>query len=501
MLGAVAALAIGAAPASAAFTPGAAGLGDPFFPRAGNGGYDVAHYDIDLNYIPANEPPRRDHDDQGHRHPGPERLRPRLPRASDHRAHRRRRPRPLRASRSGARGHAAGRHPQRRGVHGEGGLPRHTAVDHRPGWLDGGLGAHQRRRVRRRRAAGLAHLVPVQRPPDGQGDLRDLDHRPAGDAGDLERRAARTHAEQAQARAPPPRHASTQGGRHGDVGLRLVAADGDLPRDRDRRRLHDRPQARRRARITRRRRPDGGAPGPREPDARPDRPASSPSSTGSSARTRSTRPARSSTTRRRSATRWRPRRARSSTGRPTRSPSPTRSLTSGSATRSASSAGRTCGSTRGSRPGPSGAGARSRAAVRPPSSSPASSCQPASRTDLWDPPANAIPDASELFATSVYTRGAMALEALRQRVGDATFYDILRTWAAEHAYLNANTAEFIALAEAEVGPAARRPLHQVPVQAGQAVGAPRSASGTSRQLISRAGSQDHGGDGAARGGL
>ena len=54
MLGAVAALAIGAAPASAAFTPGAAGVGDPFFPRAGNGGYDVSHYDIDLNYIPAN---------------------------------------------------------------------------------------------------------------------------------------------------------------------------------------------------------------------------------------------------------------------------------------------------------------------------------------------------------------------------------------------------------------------------------------------------------------
>ena len=45
----------------------------------------------------------------------------------------------------------------------------------------------------------------------------------------------------------------------------------------------------------------------------------------------------------------------------------------------------------------------------------------------------------------------MALEALRQRVGDATFYDILRTWAAEHAYLNANTAEFIDLAEQKSG--------------------------------------------------
>ena len=48
-----------------------------------------------------------------------------------------------------------------------------------------------------------------------------------------------------------------------------------------------------------------------------------------------------------------------------RSRSPTRSPTSGSATRSASSAGRTSGSTRASRPGRSGAGTRSSAAGRP----------------------------------------------------------------------------------------------------------------------------------------
>ena len=35
-----------AAPAGAAdgFTPGSPGLGDPFFPLAGNGGYDVTNY-------------------------------------------------------------------------------------------------------------------------------------------------------------------------------------------------------------------------------------------------------------------------------------------------------------------------------------------------------------------------------------------------------------------------------------------------------------------------
>ncbi len=33
--------------------PGAPGVGDPYFPLDGNGGYDVAHYDLDLRYDPA----------------------------------------------------------------------------------------------------------------------------------------------------------------------------------------------------------------------------------------------------------------------------------------------------------------------------------------------------------------------------------------------------------------------------------------------------------------
>ena len=39
--------------APGAFRPGAAGVGDPYFPKAGNGGYDVAHYNIALSYAPA----------------------------------------------------------------------------------------------------------------------------------------------------------------------------------------------------------------------------------------------------------------------------------------------------------------------------------------------------------------------------------------------------------------------------------------------------------------
>ena len=34
------------------FGPGAPGIGDPYFPLDGNGGYDVRHYDLDLTYDP-----------------------------------------------------------------------------------------------------------------------------------------------------------------------------------------------------------------------------------------------------------------------------------------------------------------------------------------------------------------------------------------------------------------------------------------------------------------
>ncbi|MDF2443448.1 MAG: hypothetical protein JWR01_1651, partial [Subtercola sp.] len=40
-------------PAPVDFEPGSAGIGDPYFPLDGNGGYDVSHYDLDLAYDPA----------------------------------------------------------------------------------------------------------------------------------------------------------------------------------------------------------------------------------------------------------------------------------------------------------------------------------------------------------------------------------------------------------------------------------------------------------------
>jgi hypothetical protein len=49
---ALALMAVGAA-AGAGFTPGSPGLGDLFFPFAGNGGYDVSNYSLTLGYTPA----------------------------------------------------------------------------------------------------------------------------------------------------------------------------------------------------------------------------------------------------------------------------------------------------------------------------------------------------------------------------------------------------------------------------------------------------------------
>ncbi|WP_436523870.1 M1 family metallopeptidase [Actinoplanes sp. HUAS TT8] len=40
-------------PSGADFRPGADGIGDPYFPKYGNGGYDVAGYDLDLRYDPS----------------------------------------------------------------------------------------------------------------------------------------------------------------------------------------------------------------------------------------------------------------------------------------------------------------------------------------------------------------------------------------------------------------------------------------------------------------
>jgi aminopeptidase N len=59
----------------------------------------------------------------------------------------------------------------------------------------------------------------------------------------------------------------------------------------------------------------------------------------------------------------------------------------------------------------------------------------------------ADPQRDTMFARAVYRRGAMTLQALREKIGDEKFFRILRTWVAEHRHGNATTAQFTALAE------------------------------------------------------
>ena len=52
-----------------------------------------------------------------------------------------------------------------------------------------------------------------------------------------------------------------------------------------------------------------------------------------------------------------------------------------------------------------------------------------------------------LFDNAIYVRGAMTVQALRNTVGDDTFWAVVRGWAATKSGGNATTDEFIAFAE------------------------------------------------------
>jgi aminopeptidase N len=76
---------------------------------------------------------------------------------------------------------------------------------------------------------------------------------------------------------------------------------------------------------------------------------------------------------------------------------------------------------------------------------------PASKKSFWNPPPGDPGGAKYLFAGSIYVRGSMTLEALREEVGTQTFFRILSDWVRKHAYGNAGTKQFIKLAEADSG--------------------------------------------------
>jgi len=64
----------------------------------------------------------------------------------------------------------------------------------------------------------------------------------------------------------------------------------------------------------------------------------------------------------------------------------------------------------------------------------------------WENP-TADPGRAGLFGRAVYKRGALAVHALRLEVGDSDFFRILKTWTAEKRNGNGSTADFITVAE------------------------------------------------------
>ncbi|MFD9353732.1 M1 family metallopeptidase [Streptomyces sp. NPDC060031] len=70
----------------------------------------------------------------------------------------------------------------------------------------------------------------------------------------------------------------------------------------------------------------------------------------------------------------------------------------------------------------------------------------------WDafPPA-APPGPDHISDPPVYYRGAMVLQRIRQEVGDEKFFALVRGWAADHRYGNVSTADFTAYAQEKTG--------------------------------------------------
>jgi aminopeptidase N len=72
---------------------------------------------------------------------------------------------------------------------------------------------------------------------------------------------------------------------------------------------------------------------------------------------------------------------------------------------------------------------------------------PASDKEFWNPPSAHPGTPKHLFGPSTYIRGAMALQALRQKIGTKPMLRVLRDWAQAHRYGSGDIREFIALSE------------------------------------------------------
>jgi aminopeptidase N len=72
---------------------------------------------------------------------------------------------------------------------------------------------------------------------------------------------------------------------------------------------------------------------------------------------------------------------------------------------------------------------------------------PAADGRFWNPPPARLGRPKDLFDPTVYIRGAMALQALRQKIGTKPLLHLLHRWTTEHRHGNATIGQFTDLAE------------------------------------------------------
>jgi aminopeptidase N len=93
--------------------------------------------------------------------------------------------------------------------------------------------------------------------------------------------------------------------------------------------------------------------------------------------------------------------------------------------------------------------------------------RPASQTGFWNPPSGHPGQAKNLFAVSTYVRGAMTLQALRDKIGTQDLLRVMRTWATDHRHGHGDIEEFIALADEISGEHLRGFFHRWLLQRGK----------------------------------
>jgi aminopeptidase N len=74
---------------------------------------------------------------------------------------------------------------------------------------------------------------------------------------------------------------------------------------------------------------------------------------------------------------------------------------------------------------------------------------PPEDAEFWTPPPGNPGGPDLMFDDTIYQRGAMAVQALRQTIGERKFQRLLRAWVRIHRHGNASTRDFIDLAEAK----------------------------------------------------